>query len=246
MWRYASSCVFSGALRPLGQPRLCGGSSCSPMAVAVDARVRARCAGKLPGQVRRLRGRSDIDACARIEARVERARSPLPSPCRTTLCVPTGVATGGRHAHTQPCSSCPGVTAAELGLEASAPSSPARLRHAATAPRKPCRPPRPRPCPPHPGGRFTWRLRMRRNGTTGGGSAEPPSDRTVGPLRARIGDGQKSVGWARSPSISADGSSAFEGARIRDERIGRRRGSGTGARRLGGRRFAFRTLRWTS
>ena len=68
MWRYASSCVLSGALAAFGVSRaFAADPPCSPIAVAFDPSVRARWP-ELPGQVRQaLETRTDIDACARVE-----------------------------------------------------------------------------------------------------------------------------------------------------------------------------------
>src|SRR5258708_629173 len=65
-WRYASSCVLSGALVALGaSPAFGADPPCSSIAVAVDASTRARWP-ELPGQVRQaFQTRTDIDACAR-------------------------------------------------------------------------------------------------------------------------------------------------------------------------------------
>src|SRR5271170_5516181 len=68
MWRYASSCVLSGALAAFGASRaFAGDPPCSPIAVAVDASVLARWP-EIGERVRQaFEARTDIDACARVE-----------------------------------------------------------------------------------------------------------------------------------------------------------------------------------
>ena len=68
MLRYASSCVLSAVLPALGASRaFAADPPCSPIAVAVDATVRARWP-ELPGQVHQaFETRTDIDTCARVE-----------------------------------------------------------------------------------------------------------------------------------------------------------------------------------
>src|ERR1017187_854242 len=68
MWRYASSCVLSGALAAFCASRaLAAAPPCSRIAVAVEESLRARWP-ELPEQVREaFETRTDIDACARVE-----------------------------------------------------------------------------------------------------------------------------------------------------------------------------------
>jgi hypothetical protein len=68
MWRYASSCVLSGALAAFGASgAFAADPPCSGIAVAVDADVHARWP-ELPGQVlHAFETRTDIDTCARVE-----------------------------------------------------------------------------------------------------------------------------------------------------------------------------------
>jgi hypothetical protein len=238
MWRYASSCIFSGALAAFGASRaFAADPPCSPIALEVDASARARWPA-LPGQVRQaFEARTDIDACARIEVtmnegsiavsvtlpdgrsasrQVWRREDVLPT-LEALLLVPRPAAAVG------------------LGMEASAPSIPAsaatQIVQAKAIPVDPVHVAVPErdemetrraPYPPS-------RLRIELSVLTD----------------ARIGDGQTSVGLGALSLLDIGGwLVGFEGRADRDQRIG----GGYGAEAalelaaLGGRRFRFQNL----
>ena len=101
MWRYASSCVLSGALAAFGASRaFAADPPCSPIAVAVDAGVRRTLArapwAGAPGLRDTHRHRCLRARRAHVERGLDRhCRDPAGRPLRLA----TGVATGGRPAH---------------------------------------------------------------------------------------------------------------------------------------------------
>jgi hypothetical protein len=245
MWRYASSCVFSGALAASGASRaFAADPPCSPMAVAVDASVRARWP-ELPGQVRHaFEARSDIDACARIElasnegsiavaVTLPDGRSAFRQVSRREDVMPT----------LEALLLVPRPAAAELGLEASAPSIPRPAPTEAMQAAAPTRAIQPTVIPVVP----VHVAAAQRDGMETRRASYPPSRLRIELsvlTEARIGDGQKSVGLGALSLLDIGGwLVGFEGRADRDERIG---GGDAGAAlelaALGGRRFRFQNL----
>jgi hypothetical protein len=235
MWRNLSSSLFLGTVAALGASRASAAAPpCSPIAVAADAGVRARWPG-LPLQLREaFEGRSDIDACARIELtmgegsiavavtlpdgrsavrQVPRREDVLPT-LEALLLVPRPAASG-------------------LGVEASAPS-----------PQEPAAPPAIEAVAVAPAsvhGAVPERDHV---------EATRASD-APGRLRielsvltdARIGDGQKSVGLGALSLLEASGwLVGFEGRAERQEIAGEYSGAALELAALGGRRFRFQGL----
>jgi hypothetical protein len=235
MWRYASSCIFSGALAAFGASRaFAADPPCSPIAVAVDASVRARWP-ELPGLVRQaFEARTDIDACARVELTLNEGsiavavtlpdgRSALRQVSRWEDVIPTlqGLLLVPRHA-------------VGLAVEASAPSIPAsaptQAMQATAIPAVPVH-----VVVPEPGEMETGR------------ASHPPSRLRIelsALTAARIGDGQTSIGLGALSLLDIGGwLVGFEGRADRDQRIGGGyAGTALELAALGGRRFRFQDL----
>lgn len=211
------------------------------MAVTVDASVRARWP-ELPGQVRHaFEARSDIDACARIElasnegtiavaVTLPDGRSAFRQVSRREDVMPTLEALLL-------------VPAAELGLEASAPSIPRPAPTEAIQATAPTQAIQPTAIPVVP----VHVAAAQRDGMETRGAPDPSSRLRIELsvlTEARIGDGQKSVGFGALSLLDIGGwLVGFEGRADRDERIG---GGDPGAAlelaALGGRRFRFQNL----
>ena len=236
MWRYASSCVLSGAFAAFGASRaLAGDPPCSPIAVAVDASVRARWP-ELPGQVRQaLEARTDIDPCARVElamnegslavavtlpdgrsaSRQGLGREDFLPTLEALLLVPRPAA-----APLEVATSPQSIPSSAPALAVQAIAVPVVAVHAAVPERDE---PETRRASYPPS-----RLRIELSVLT----------------EARIGDGQKSVGLGALSLLDIGGwLVGFEGRADRDQRIG---GGEAGAAlelaALGGRRFRFQNL----
>jgi hypothetical protein len=236
MWRYASSFVFSGALAALAASRaFAADPACSPIAVAVDATVRARWP-ELPGLVREaFEARADIDACARVEiasnegsiavgVTLPDGRSALRHVSRQEDVMPT----------LEALLLVPRPAAAALGVTTSAPSiqasAPAQAVQATAIPAVPV----------HVAVPERGEMETRR-------ALDPPSRLRIELsvlAGARVGDGVRSVGLGALSFLDIGGwLVGFEGRADRDERVG---GGHAGAAlelaALGGRRFRFQNL----
>src|ERR1700722_1571320 len=227
MWRFASSCVLLGAFAASGASRaFAADPPCSPIAVAVDASVRARWP-ELPGQVRQaFEARSDIDTCARVELTMNEGSIAV------GVTLPDGRAASrqvSRREDVLPTLEAlllvPRVAVAGLGAEATAPSIPASASaqeiqatavlaipiHAAVpvhvvVPERDEMETRREPYPPS-------RLRIELSVLTD----------------ARIGDGQTSVGLGALSLLDIGGwLFGFEGRADRDRSIGDGHAPGTG------------------
>ncbi len=245
MWRYASSCVFSGALAAFAASRaFAADPRCSPIAVAVDASVRARWP-ELPERVREaFEARTDIDACARIElasnegaiavaVTLPDGRSALRQVSRWEDVMPT----------LEALLLVPRPAAAELGLEASAPSipgpAPAEAMRA-NAPTQAIQPTAVPVVPVHVAAGQRDEMETRR-------ASDPPSRLRIELsvlTEARIGDGYKSVGLGALSLLDIGGwLVGFEGRADRDERIGSGPpGAALELAALAGRRLRFQNL----
>ena len=236
MWRYASSCVLSGAIAARGaSPVFAAEPPCSTIAVAVDESVRAHWPD-LPAQVRQaFEARTDIDACARIELtmnegsiavgvnladgrsatrRVSRREDILPT-LEALLLVPRPTPPASGVATSAPSVPPPAPTQT---VQAAIPVVPVQLA-----------------------------VPQRDEVETGRASYPPTRFRIELSVvtDARIGDGQTSVGLGALSFVDIGGwLVGFEGRADRDQRIGRGYGPGTALElaALGGRRFRFHGL----
>jgi hypothetical protein len=263
MWHFASSCVFSGALAAFAASRaFAADPPCSPIAVAVDASVRARWP-ELPGQVRQaFETRTDIDSCARVELALN-ARS-----IAIGVILPDGRSASrevARQEDVLPTLEAlllvPRPAAAPLGVEASAPSIPA------PAPTQAMQAKDAGSTPPGSGGE-AGSAGASEGGTTPSASipvipvhvAVPERDEmetrraSYPPSRlrielsvlteARIGDGQRTLGLGALSLLDIGGwLVGFEGRADRDQQIGGGyAGSALELAALGGRRVRFQNL----
>ena len=235
MWRYASSCAFLGALAAFGASRaFAADPPCPPIAVAVDASVRARWP-ELPGQVRQaFEARSDIDACARVELAMNEGSIAV------AVTLPDGRSASrqvlGREDVLPTLEALllvPRPVAAPLGAATSAPSIPASAPTLAVQviaiPVVAVHAPVPE----------RDEMETRR-------ASHPPSRLRIELsvlTDARIGDGRKSVGLGALSLLDIGGwLVGFEGRADRDQRIGGGAGAALELAALGGRRFRFQNL----
>jgi hypothetical protein len=236
MWRYASSCVLSGALAALwASHAFAADPPCSPIAVAVDATVRARWP-ELPGQMRQaLEARTDIDPCARVELAMNEGSIAV------AVTLPDGRSASRQVSAREDVLPTleallllPRPVAAPSGVPTSAPSIPA------SAPTLGVQGIAIPVVPVHVAVPEHDEMETRR-------ASDPPSRLRIELsvlTEARIGDGQKSVGLGALSLLDIGGwLVGFEGRADRDQRIG---GGDAGAAlelaALGGRRFRFQNL----
>ena len=248
MWRYASSCVFLGALAAFGTSRaFAADPPCSPIAVAVDASVRARWP-QLSWQVRQaFEARTDIDPCARVELAMNEGSIAV------AVTLPDGRSASrqvsGREDVLPTLEALLLVPrpAAALGLEASSPSIPGP---ASTEAMQATAPTRAVQAIAVPVTAVHAAVPGDENGdTTGVVSAEPSSDSNCrhSPRRASV-MARRASAWARSrSSTSADGLSASRGGRIATSQSRAETGEPhLSSQPWGVDVFAFRILRWIS
>jgi hypothetical protein len=244
MWRYASSCVLSGAVTAFGASRASAGAPpCSPIAVAVDASVRERWP-ELPWQVRQaFEARTDIDPCARVELAMSEGSIAV------AVTLPDGRSASRRVSGQEDVLPIlealllvPRPAAAESGPEASAPSIPAPAfteAMQATAPTQAVQPIAIPEVAAHPAASRD-EMETRR-------TSYPPTRLRIELsvlTEARIGDGQKSVGLGALSLLDIGGwLVGFEGRADRDQWIGSGdAGTALELAALGGRRFRFQNL----
>jgi hypothetical protein len=243
MWRYASSCVFLGALAAFGTSRaFAADPPCSPIAVAVDASVRARWP-QLSWQVRQsFEARTDIDPCARVELAMNEGSIAV------AVTLPDGRSASrqvsGREDVLPTLEALLLVPrpAAALGLEASSPSIPGPASTEAMQATAPTRAVQAIAVPV-----AAVHAAVPRDEMETRRASYPPSRLRIelsALTEARIGDGQKSVGLGALSLLDIGGwLVGFEGRADRDQRIaGGDGGAALELAALGGRRLRFQNL----